>query len=126
MNECRMIRETQGGCPTGEAVITTGGKLKARSVIHTVGPVWEGGSRNERELLARAYYNSLALAGENGGVSIAFPNISTGVYGFPKAEAAKIAINTVRDFLDENEMPKRVNFCCYDEENFMIYAKLLK
>lgn len=126
MDECRIIRETKGGCPTGEAVITTAGNLKARSVIHTVGPVWEGGRRNEMELLANAYFNSLALAAENGAVSVAFPNISTGVYGFPKAEAATIAVKAVRDFLAKNPIPEKVIFCCFDEENFRIYSKVLK
>ena len=126
MDECRIIRETKGGCPTGQAVITTAGNLKARSVIHTVGPVWNGGRQNEPKLLAEAYHNSLTLARKNDARTIAFPNISTGVYGFPKAEAAAIAVNTVRDFLEKNNLPDRVTFCCFDETNYRIYQKLLQ
>src|SRR6188768_1845294 len=94
--ECR----TLGGCPTGEARITRGYRLKARHVIHTVGPVWHGGSANEPELLARCYCNSLALAGQHGLKSVAFPAISTGVYGYPKQQAAEIAVREVRAHAD--------------------------
>ena len=98
--ECQQIRNKQGGCPTGKAVITTAGNLPARKIIHTVGPVWYGGKKDERHDLTNCYRNSLLLAAENKLNSIAFPNISTGVYGFPKAEAAKIAIDTVKGFID--------------------------
>ena len=126
LEECITIRNRQGGCKTGEAVITTAGNLPCKYVIHAVGPVWNGGNHTEEILLSNAYLNSLKLAQSHHIQTIAFPNISTGVYRFPKAEAASIAVNTVRGFLDKNEMPKRVIFCCYDEENFMIYSKLLK
>jgi O-acetyl-ADP-ribose deacetylase len=125
LEECLRIQERQGGCPTGEAVITSGGNLKAKFVIHTVGPVWEGGNSDESELLASAYRNSLILAVANSVKSIAFPNVSTGVYGFPKNRAAVIAINTVRDFLREDTTIQKVIFCCFDDENFSMYKTLL-
>src|SRR5512133_985566 len=95
LEECIKIREKQGGCPTGEAVITTAGNMPSRSVIHTVGPIWRGGNNNEDELLRNCYLNSLKLAEENKLKTIAFPNISTGIYGFPKNRAAEIAIKTI-------------------------------
>jgi len=125
MAECDQIRERQGGCPTGEAVITTAGNLPAQHVIHTVGPVWGGGNKNEENLLARAYRNSLDLAGQSGLRSICFPNISTGIYGFPKKEAARIAVREVGDFLDQNDLPEEVIFVCFDKENYSIYDLLL-
>ena len=120
--ECR----TLGGCPTGEARITKGYNLKARYVIHTVGPVWHGGSRGEAKLLASAYRNSLQLAADYSLKSIAFPNISTGVYGYPKREAAEIATKTVEEFLLQNQHPKRVVFVCFDDDNYQIYKEMLK
>ena len=126
LEECKAIRAHQGGCKTGEAVITSGGKLKARFVIHTVGPVWNGGNQNESELLRSAYRNSLKLASQHKIERIAFPNISTGIYGYPKEEAADIAVQAVRDFTQESSTPKEVIFCCFDEENFMIYKEILK
>ncbi len=120
MEECRQI----GSCPTGRAVITTGGRLKAEKVIHTVGPVWYGGTKNEEQLLASAYQNSLQLALDNGMLSIAFPNISTGVYGFPKDKAAIIALKTVNAFLKVHPELK-IYFVCFDEENLRIYQDLL-
>jgi O-acetyl-ADP-ribose deacetylase len=123
--ECMTIRHKQGGCPTGEAVITSGGNLKARFVIHTVGPVWQGGSNNEEALLAGAYRNTLRLAAENSIRTMAFPNISTGVYGFPKERAAGIAIQQVRQFLNLQGSIGKVIFCCFDEENFSIYSRHL-
>ena len=96
LEECRAIRNRQGGCKTGEAVITTAGKLPATYVIHTVGPVWNGGNHNEETLLRNAYTNSLLLAEAQGLSSVAFPNISTGIYGFPKALAASIAVAAVK------------------------------
>lgn len=120
LTECR----TLGGCPTGEARITGGYRLKARHVIHTVGPIYKGGSQGEADLLASCYKNSLRLAVENGLHSIAFPNISTGVYGYPKEEAAQIAVKTVQDFL--TSVPSlHVIFCCFDDENFRLYRNLL-
>jgi len=126
LEECRKIVTRQGGCPVGEAVITTAGNLPAKFVIHTVGPYWSGGNRNERQLLANAYRNSLQLAVEQGVKTIAFPNISTGVYHFPKEEAAEIAINTVKEFLERDKSLEKVVFICFDEENYSIYESLLK
>lgn len=125
LEECQKIRNKQGGCKVGEAVITTGGNLPAKYVIHTVGPVWNNGNKNERELLASAYKNSLNLAVENDVKSIAFPNISTGIYRFPKEEAAKIAVLTVRQFLDDITNIDKVVFVCFDNENYNIYKGLL-
>jgi O-acetyl-ADP-ribose deacetylase (regulator of RNase III) len=110
LEECRAIRAKQGGCDTGEAVITTAGQLPAKYVIHTVGPVWNGGNKNEPELLANCYRNSLQLAVENGVKSIAFPNISTGIYHFPKPEAAEIAIETVQRFMATDNSLEEVFF----------------
>lgn len=125
LEECMQIRNKQGGCKTGEAVITHAGKLPAKFVIHTVGPVWNGGRNNEDALLASAYNNSLKLAVENQIKTIAFPNISTGIYGFPKTRAAHIAINTVKEFLNATKEIERVIFVCFDEENYRIYEELL-
>jgi O-acetyl-ADP-ribose deacetylase (regulator of RNase III) len=125
LEECQKIRAKQGGCKTGEAVITTGGKLPAKYVIHAVGPVWHGGKIDEERLLASAYTNSLAIALENEVRSIAFPNISTGVYGFPKDKAAKIAIDVVNDFLNSTDQVDKVIFVCYDDENYKLYKELL-
>ena len=113
-----------GFCPTGEAVITTGGNLPAKFVIHAVGPVWQSGDFDESDFLQKAYTNSLILALKNGITSIAFPNISTGIYGFPKPQAAKIAINSVLQFLNKNKTAMEIYFVCYDEENFRIYESL--
>ena len=114
---CRQIIARQGGCKTGEAVITTAGKLPARYVIHTVGPVWQGGQNNEAEKLANCYRNSLLLAIKHGCKSIAFPNISTGIYGYPKEQAAQIAVETVKTSLNGNEGLEEVLFVCFDSEN---------
>lgn len=122
LEECRTI----GGCPTGEARITKGYNLKARYVIHTVGPVWRGGQHGETQLLRSAYLSSLKLAQQYGLKSIAFPNVSTGVYHFPKQSAAQIAIRAVREFTAQNLLPERIVFVCFDEENFSIYNRLLK
>ncbi|MCW0483041.1 O-acetyl-ADP-ribose deacetylase [Gaoshiqia sediminis] len=121
LEECRQLN----GCSTGEAKITHAYRLPARYVIHTVGPVWYGGQIGEREQLANAYRNSLLLAQEYGLRTIAFPNISTGVYRFPKELAAEIAIRTVRDFLINDDTFESVIFCVYDDENREIYQKLL-
>lgn len=115
-----------GGCPTGDAKITKGYNLKARNIIHTVGPIWHGGKTNESDLLAGCYRKSLLLAVANKCTSIAFPNISTGVYGFPKELAANIAIREVRSFTDTNKSINQVLFCCYDSENFLIYKRLFE
>ena len=126
LEACQKIRNKQGGCKVGEAVITTAGKLPAEYVIHTVGPVWNGGKSNEEILLATAYTNSLNLAQQNGIESIAFPNISTGIYRFPKDKAAEIAIDIVQQFLRTSTIVKKVTFVCFDSENYYIYRLRLK
>ncbi|WP_020532390.1 O-acetyl-ADP-ribose deacetylase [Flexithrix dorotheae] len=123
LEECYAIRAKQGGCKTGEAVITTGGKLPAKFVIHTVGPVWNGGKNNESMLLKSCYETSLELAIEHKVESIAFPNISTGIYRFPKKEAMEIAISTVKKFFKKRSEQISVIFVCFDEENFQLYQK---
>ncbi|WP_313368652.1 O-acetyl-ADP-ribose deacetylase [Sphingobacterium mizutaii] len=125
VEECQKIRNRQGGCKTGEAVITHAGNLPCKFVIHAVGPVWKDGNHKEDELLYNAYHNSLVLASANNLKSIAFPNISTGIYGFPKERAAKNAIQAVKDYLSEDESIAEVKFICFDEENYNIYKKLL-
>ena len=125
LEECRQIIAWQGPCETGDAVITTGGNLPTRFVIHTVGPVWQGGASNEPQLLENAYLNSLALAVENDLETIAFPNISTGVYGFPKQKAAEIAIRAVTGFLAQNDQIRKVYFVCFDQENYELYQRRL-
>lgn len=124
LEECREIRSRQGGCKTGEAVYTSGGNLPAKFVIHTVGPVWNGGNKNEPALLKACYLNSLKIAEELKLKTIAFPNISTGIYKFPKELAAKIAIETVQGY--QSIGLDQVWFVCFDEENFGIYEGLLK
>ncbi len=125
LEECKDIVARQGGCKTGEAVITSGGKLPAKYIIHTVGPVWRGGNEMEAEKLSNCYRNSLELAVRHGIKSIAFPNISTGVYSFPKQSAAIIAINTVKEFLTNDHQIDSVQFVCFDQENFNLYNGLL-
>jgi O-acetyl-ADP-ribose deacetylase (regulator of RNase III) len=125
LEECLRIRERQDGCPPGEAVITSGGNLKVKFVIHAVGPVWNGGNDGEHGILASAYRNSLILAASNSVESIAFPNISTGIYGFPKVAAAEIAIREVKSFLKDDTIIQSVIFCCFDEENHDIYDAML-
>ena len=122
VHECRLL----GGCKTGEAKITNGYKLPAKYIIHTVGPVYNGGIKNEADLLAACYRNSLQLAAENGIKTIAFPNISTGIYGYPKQEAAKIATKTVQGALKNIQGIVQVIFVCFDEENFNIYKTLIR
>lgn len=122
LEACRKLN----GCKTGEAKITEGFRLKAKYIIHTVGPIYRGGNSQEHELLASAYLNSLSIASEYNCRSIAFPNISTGVYHYPKQEAAQLAIQTVADFLKKNKLPEKVFFVCFDEENYRIYLELLK
>lgn len=125
LDECVKIRDRQGGCAVGEAVITTAGKLPARYVIHTVGPVWNGGSSSEAQLLQKAYHNSLRLAVANEVRSIAFPGISTGIYRFPKDKAATIALNTVWDFLKKDQAIEKVVFVAFDAESHRIYEQLM-
>lgn len=121
LEECRRL----GGCPTGEARITGGYNLPARFVIHTVGPVYHGGRRDEAKLLESAYSHSLRLAEENGAATLAFPCISTGVYGYPKAEACDIAVRTVQTWLSSHELPRSVVFCCFSDEDAAFYQKRL-
>ncbi|AZB36395.1 O-acetyl-ADP-ribose deacetylase [Chryseobacterium bernardetii] len=123
LEECRAIRNRQGKCNTGEAVVTNAGNLPAKYVIHTVGPVWNGNEEKESKLLANCYYNSMKLAESLGVKTIAFPNISTGVYRFPKELAGKIAVHEVRNF--KSDIIEKVIFVCFDDENEMIYKKLL-
>ena len=118
--ECR----TLGGAPTGEAKITKGYRLPARYVIHAVGPVWSGGKRREPELLASSYQRSLELASRNVLKSIAFPSISTGAYRYPIEQAATVAQTTVRKWLETNELPERVVFCCFSESDRDLYTRI--
>ncbi len=122
LEACRLLN----GCQTGEAKITPAFRLPSKWVIHTVGPVWRGGLADEARLLARCYNNSLKLAGENNCQSIAFPNISTGVYGFPKPKAAEIAVKTTKEYLTKNQSSLTVYFVCFDDENHRLYHQLLK
>ena len=119
--ECRILN----GCKTGDAKITKGYNLPAKYVIHTVGPVWRGGKSGEPEKLASCYRRSLEIAIENGIKTIAFPNISTGVYGYPKREAAKIATQAVTGYLENNSEIELVIFCVFGDENFEIYRELM-
>jgi O-acetyl-ADP-ribose deacetylase (regulator of RNase III) len=123
LEECRAIRARRGECPAGEAVITGGGALKARFIIHAVGPVWRGGQKGEAEILQNAYRNSLRLAEANGAVSVAFPSISTGAYGFPIEEAAPIAVETVSRFLTTSKSVREVRFVAFSREDYEVYAK---
>ena len=118
LEECRKIVARQGGCPTGEAVITTAGRLPSKYVIHTVGPVWRGGNSGEHNLLASCYTSSIKLAAAHQCNAIAFPNISTGVYGFPKNEAAQVAIETVHTTLQQESSVSLIIMVCFDAENF--------
>ncbi len=121
MQECRAI----GHCPTGQAVITTGGNLKARYVIHTVGPVWSGGTRNEAALLRSAYLESLKLAAKKGLKSVSFPAISTGAYGYPLHEAARIALETAADFLKGHPEIEQVRFVLFGKTTYDVFAEEL-
>ncbi|MCL5767105.1 O-acetyl-ADP-ribose deacetylase [Acinetobacter sp. ANC5681] len=122
--ECQKIRAKQGGCAVGEAVITTAGNLPAKYVIHTVGPTWFNGEKNEPILLENAYRNSFKLADHLGLKTIAFPNISTGIYRFPKQLAAQIAFKVINDELKQSQSVQEVIFVCFDDENFNIYQSL--
>lgn len=125
LDDCRRIVARQGGCKTGEAVITTAGNLPAKYVIHTVGPVWNGGNRKEAEKLESCYRNSLQLAQDNGCKTIAFPGISTGIYRFPKEAAAQIALRTIKDFLDGHDLPEKVILVSFDAESAAILQQNL-
>lgn len=121
LEECR----TLGGCPTGQARITAGHRLAARHVIHTVGPVWRGGTGGEAELLAACYRNAIGLALDHGVANLAFPAISTGVYGYPPEPAARIAVATVLSFQADRRRPDRVVFCCFDAGTAALYRRLV-
>jgi O-acetyl-ADP-ribose deacetylase (regulator of RNase III) len=123
LEECRKIRKTEwpDGLPTGKAVITSGGRLKAQYVIHTVGPIWRGGNRDEPRLLSDAYWNSLELAVSKGIKTVAFPSISTGAYGYPVEKASRIALKTVKSFLEERDSLEEVRFVLFSNSDFEIY-----
>jgi len=127
LEECKQIVARQGRLPTGKAVITTGGNLPAKHVIHTVGPVWHGGNKGEAALLESAYRESLKLASEQRLASVAFPSISTGVYGYPVAEAAKVAIKTAVSFLSRQVTSvKEVVFVLFDPATYQAYSSALE
>lgn len=122
LNECRLL----GGCQTGDAKITKGYNLPARYIIHAVGPVWRGGQNGEPDLLASCYRRSIELAAANGIATLAFPSISTGIYGYPFEQAAGVAITAVRESLREFTAIREVVFCCFSSEDLLVYEKLLQ
>jgi O-acetyl-ADP-ribose deacetylase len=122
LHECRLL----GGCKTGDAKITKGYRLPARFIIHTVGPVWDGGSYGEPELLASCYHRSLELAAERSLESVAFPAISTGIYGYPVQLAAEVAVSTARAFISQSSSLRRILFCCFSASDLQVYQALLK
>lgn len=124
LEACIEVRNRQGGCKVGEAVITIAGNLNAKHVIHTVGPKWNQGKSNEAQKLQNCYLNSLKLAETHQLNSIVFPNISTGIYGYPKDQAAKIAFETVAKY--QSSSIQKVIFCCFDAENFRLYGLQMK
>ncbi len=125
LEECKRIRATQfpDGLPTGKAVITSGGNLKAKHVIHTVGPVWFGGHRGEADFLRQAYWNSMQTAVANGLKTVAFPSISTGAYGYPVQEAASVAVKTVRKFLEEKDELSEITFVLFSQRDLQSYLE---
>lgn len=126
LEQCKAIRAERGSLPTGEAVITTGGRLKARHVIHTVGPVWHGGGQGEADLLASAYRQSLKLAAERGLRTVAFPAISTGAYGYPLEPATRVALETTIDFAKEDDSLAEVVFVLFDSATYRVYLETLQ
>ena len=122
LEECRRL----GGCQTGEARITRGYRLAARHVIHAVGPIWHGGGQGEPELLASCYRTSIKLAGEHGLATLAFPSISTGIYGYPIELAAEVAVSTVRTAVEDHPMVEEVVFCCFSAADLRVYERTLK
>lgn len=125
LEDCQAIRRKQGTCKVGEAVITRAGNLPSQYVVHTVGPVYNEGGKQKSEQLANCYKNAIKLLLQKGLSSIAFPNISTGIYRFPKKEAAQIAIDTIMN-LPVHDRPEKVLFVCFDEENYKLYKTLIK
>lgn len=123
LEECKAIRARQGGCPTGEAVITGAGKLPAQKVVHTVGPIWRGGKAGEAEQLANCYRQSLKLVVDHGFKSVAFPCISTGVYGYPPELAAPLALATVREFVRTHSGLEEVRFVVFSDADFRLYIE---
>src|SRR5665648_229925 len=125
LEECKRIRATEwpDGLPTGNAVITSGGNLKAKHVIHTVGPIWRGGVYEEPKLLRKAYWNSLKLAAFNQLRSVAFPSISTGAYMYPTQEASRVAITAVKDYIEREDKIEKVTFVLFSQRDFDIYTK---
>ena len=126
LEECRKIRDRIGRLPAGQAVITTGARLKAKYVIHTVGPVWHGGTSGEAETLASAHRESLKLAAEKGLKSVSFPAISTGAYGYPMDAAARTALETAMDFARQNSSLKEIAFVLFDDYSYRVYADTLR
>ena len=126
LEECKKIAARQGRLPTGKAVITTGGDLKARHVIHTVGPIWHGGDRGEADLLASAYKESLTLAVTSGLKTVSFPSISTGAYGYPVDSAAEVALQTVVKFLEKKTPLQEVVFVLFDNRTCEVYIEELE
>ena len=125
--QCMMIIAKMGGeLPVGESAITQAGNMPCKYVIHTVGPVWRGGGKGEDRFLIKAYRSSLQLAVDFGLRTIAFPNISTGIYGFPKEKAVEIAVQEVSRFLSENDFIEKVIFCCFEDDNYQLYQNLLE
>jgi O-acetyl-ADP-ribose deacetylase len=125
LEECKRLRtkEWPDGLPTGNAVITSGGNLKAKHVIHTVGPIWRGGVYDEAKQLRRAYWNTLKLAANNGLKSVAFPSISTGSYGYPTEEASCVAVAAVKDYLEKDDRLEKVTLVLFSQRDFDIYVK---
>ena len=125
LRECRRVRQDEwpAGLPAGRAVITTGGRLMAKYVIHTVGPVWRGGHENEPEVLADCYRNALEIARSRGMKSVAFPSISTGAYGYPIQEASRVALKTVKDYTEKTHALSEVVFVLFSEDDMRTYAK---
>ena len=128
LEECKRLRATEwpDGLPTGCAAITSGGNLKAKHVVHTVGPIWRGGFHDEAKLLKQAYRSSLKLAVTYGLKTVAFPSISTGAYGYPIEEASRVAVGAVKDFLEKEDKLERVSFVLFSESNFEVYLKAVK
>ena len=124
--ECDQIRARQGGCPTGQAVLTTGGNLTATYVIHTVGPIWQDGANDEAVLLASCYHTSLTLATKHQIATISFPSISTGIYGYPIQHASKVALSAAADFLGQEETISEIRFVLFGEADFAVYRQALE